>query len=100
MGLKRSPTTIDLDADASARLDDYLRGRGAMKKPVLSKLVRWFIDRPDFIKDVVQGWVAGEMRQAYAAALRAMADELDDGAAHHDVSFQKRRGSAGGSGAP
>jgi hypothetical protein len=43
---------------------------------VVSKLLKWFVGQPPVVQQVVRGVAPAEVVPAYAAALRAMADQI------------------------
>lgn len=66
---------------------EFVRTMGGhgTKKTVMSRLVQWFIRQPDWVKQIIMGWVPAGKEHEYATALRGYADDLERIAASDTV---------------
>jgi hypothetical protein len=74
---KRVTTNIDVPPEEYARLGKWCRDKGRIQRDVLGKLVAWFLRQKTPVWRSIIDDTEDEMRQAYAAVLRQIANEIE-----------------------
>lgn len=77
----KTTMNIGVPPEALAKLKAFCDKKMVKQRVVLSRLMTWFVNAPPVVQSVVTGTMDEGMEYAYAAALRALADQIEKGAA-------------------
>lgn len=69
--------SVAIEPAVSAALSTWAELKMHDKKAAVTRLISWFLERPDTLQDAVIGRATGDMAPLYAAELRRLADEIE-----------------------